>query len=290
MISGMMVLMILPSPPESFAWTEHAGGPALVCAPLAEVATHFLTTRFWPLGTHRRERTGEDPWRAVADAAGVGIDRLIRVRQVHGISIAMGVRVSEERPPAADIVIARDTTLACAVQVADCVPLLIADRKTGAVAAVHSGWRGIALNAAGVAVDALGREWGSAPENLVAALGPSIGACCYEVGVDVRTRFADRGISEDALSRWFLAEPAASDRNPSMPAVVERPATRNNRWFFDGWRAVTDQLQSAGLSVNHIFAANLCTASHPDVFCSYRRDGDTAGRQVGVIRSRPPRP
>ena len=192
--------MILPSPPESFAWTEHAGGPALVCAPLAEVAAHFLTTRAWPLGTRGRERTGEDPWRPVADAAGVDVERLIRVRQVHGISVAVAVAASEDRLPAADIVIARDSTVACAVQVADCVPLLIADRKTGAVAAVHCGWRGIALNAAGVAVAALAREWGSAPEDLVAALGPSIGACCYEVGREVRA--AVRRCRAFPKTRW----------------------------------------------------------------------------------------
>ena len=282
--------MILPPPPESFAWTDYAGGLALVCAPLAEVAAHFLTTRSWPLGARGRERPGADPWGPVADAAGVDGGRLIRVRQVHGISVAVGAALSEDRLPAADIVIARDSTVACAVQVADCVPLLIADRKTGAVAAVHCGWRGIALNAAGAAVAALAREWDSAPEDLVAALGPSIGACCYEVGHEVRQRFADQGVSEEALARWFLTEPASSDRNPSMPAVSDRQTSRTGHWFFDGWQAVAEQLQSAGVLKDDIFAAQLCTASHPELFCSYRREGEVAGRLAGVIRSPTPRP
>jgi YfiH family protein len=281
--------MLLPSPPDSFAWTDHAGRPALVCTPLAEVATHFLTTRSWPLGTRRDESTGVDPWRDVADAAGVDIGRLIRVRQVHGIAVASGLPLPAGPFPAADIVIARDSTVACAVQTADCVPLLIADRKTGAVAAVHCGWRGIALNAAAAAVAALSRGWGSAPGDLVAALGPSIGACCYEVGLEVRQHFADQGASEDALARWFLAGPASSGRNRSMPAVSSRQTGRPGHWFFDGWRAVAEQLQSAGVSKADIFAAELCTASH-DVFCSYRRDGEAAGRLAAVIRSRPPRP
>jgi purine-nucleoside/S-methyl-5'-thioadenosine phosphorylase / adenosine deaminase len=290
MISDMMFLMILPSPSESFRWTALAGRPALICAPLAEVATHFLTTRSWPLGTRAVERTGGDPWAVVADAAGVDIDRLIRVRQVHGISIAVGAPPGEDSPPAADIVVTRDGTLACAIQVADCVPLLIADRTTSAVAAVHCGWRGISLNAAGVAVGALARLWGSAPADLIAALGPSIGACCYEVGVDVRQRFADAGTSEDALARWFLDAPAPSDRNPSMPTLIGRHTGRKDRWFFDGWRAVAEQLTSAGVAEDHIFSAGLCTASHPAVFCSFRRDGGAAGRQAGVIRSPTPRP
>jgi YfiH family protein len=288
MTSGMMLSMILPPLPESFAWTEYAGAPALVCLPLAEVAAHMLTTRGWALGRDRRERTG-DPWRPIADAAGVSADRLIHVRQVHGIAVTVGIPPVGE-PPAADIVVARDDTVACAVQSADCVPLLMADRKTGAVAAVHCGWRGIALNAAGVAVAALAREWGSAPHDLVAALGPSIGACCYEVGADVRQRFAAAGVSNDTLARWFLTAPAASARNPSMPAVVDRPASNNQRWFFDGWRAVTEQLRSAGVAEDRIFVAELCTASHPGTFCSYRRDGEAAGRQAGFIRSRLPHP
>jgi YfiH family protein len=216
----------------------------------------------------------------------VGVDRLVRVRQVHGIAVACATPSAEALFPAADIIISRDSSLACAVQTADCVPLLIADSRTGAVAAVHCGWRGISLNGAATAVAALARQWGAAPADLIAALGPSIGACCYEVGVDVRQRFADAGTSEAALARWFLPEPAPSDRNPSMPAVRDRQSGRQDRWFFDGWRAVVEQLQSAGLSGDRLFSAELCTASHPAVFSSYRRDGAVAGRQVGVIRSR----
>jgi YfiH family protein len=275
--------MILPPPSESFAWTEHAGRAALVCAPLTAVAAHFWTTRQWPLDSGLLDPSRGDRWRAVADAAEVDRDRLIRVRQVHGISVALAERCIEPPSPAADILIARDTTVACAVQAADCVPLLLADRVTGAIAAVHCGWRGISLNAAAAAVTALTQESGSVPSNLVAALGPSIGACCYEVGLEVRQRFAAAGVGEDALNRWFLEEPVASARNPSMP-VITRQGRRTNHWFFDGWRAVVEQLQSAGLADGQIFAAELCTASHPDVFCSYRRDGQGAGRLAGVIR------
>jgi copper oxidase (laccase) domain-containing protein len=126
--------------------------------------------------------------------------------------------------------------------------------------------------------------------DLVAAIGPSIGACCYEVGPDVRQRFADAGASKEALARWFLDQPAPTDRNRSMPAVIDRQTDRKERWFFDGWRAVAEQLRGAGLSGDHIFAAELCTASHPDVFCSYRREGAAAGRLAGVIRSPKRRP
>jgi YfiH family protein len=144
----------------------------------------------------------------------------------------------------------------------------MADRRTGAVAAAHAGWRGLAARVPEVAVQALAREFGSRPADLVAAIGPSISAARYEVGEDVRRHFAASGCSADQLARWF----AAGDR-PS-------------HWYFDGWRSARDLLEAAGVPAAQIHAAQLCTASHPDALCSYRRDGTRAGRMAGAIRSR----
>ena len=161
-----------------------------------------------------------------------------------------------------------DPSLALAIQTADCVPLLIADRTTGAVAAAHAGWRGLAARVPRVAVEALAREFAAAPADLVAAVGPSISAARYEVGVDVRRRFESAGFAADALARWFA------------------PAARADHWLFDGRQAARDQLVDAGVRPDRLHTAALCTASHADLLCSYRRDHASAGRIAAAIRAR----
>ena len=257
-------------PIDGFEWVQEAGGPALVCRPLEAFAHHLYTTRHWSLGTPTAE--GDAAWDQVARAAGVDRDHLVRVRQVHGAAVVVrkaGVRPSDGGSLAeADIVVSDDPSVALVIQTADCVPLLIADARRGAAAAAHAGWRGLAAHVPAVAVAALRREFGSEPEDLVAAAGPSISADRYEVGVDVRQYFERQGFESRSLERWFL------------------PGRRPDHWQFDGWQATRDQLTDAGLSVERIFIASLCTASDPDMFCSYRRDGSPAGRMAAVIRPR----
>ena len=168
--------------------------------------------------------------------------------------------------PEADIVVSDDASLALAIQTADCVPLLIADRATGVVAAAHAGWRGLAAGVPAVTVVALAHEFGSAPANLIAAVGPSISAERYEVGEDVRARFLESGWPATSIERWFPA------------------ATRPGHWLFDGWKSVRDQLLSAGVPDASIHSAAFCTSANPDLFCSYRRDGKGAGRIAAAIR------
>jgi len=114
-------------------------------------------------------------------------------------------------------------------------------------------------------------------------VGPAVGACCYEVGEDVRASFAAAGFTAGQLARWFHAEPLTLADNPPM----QKPGStrRSGHWFFDGWACVREQLEAAGVPRDQIFTADLCTASHPGVLCSYRRDGNTAGRMAAVVRS-----
>ena len=214
--------------------------------------------------------------------------RLARLRQVHGATVVTAA-CALQPPPEGDILIVREPGAGGAVQVADCVPVLIADRRTGVVAAVHAGWRGLAARGPQVAVESLGRECGSRASDLVVALGPSVGACCYEVGPDVRERFAASGFERSLLTRWFRDRPTEMDDNPPLPAVSGRQA-RPDRWFFDGWAAAHDQLTAAGVPDAGIHSARLCTASHPQIFCSYRRDGTPSGRLAAAIRCEPRRP
>ena len=277
--------MMLPQPNEAFVWVQAAAGPVLVCRPLEPLAPHVFTTRHWPLGSSTPEDDGDAGWRDVASALGIDTRKLVRVHQVHGADVAIAHEDSDIRQDG-DIIVSKDPALALAIRAADCVPLLIADRRTGAIAAAHAGWRGMAARVPAVTVAALTGEYGSRVEDLVAAAGPSIGACCYEVGFDVRERFARAGFNEQELERWFLNAPRPTADNPSMRGIGDRP--REGHWFFDGWAATRDQLIAAGLLSAQIFAAETCTASHPEAFCSYRRDGRPAGRMAAAIRR--PRP
>jgi YfiH family protein len=277
----------LPQPNEHFRWVQDASGPALVCTPLQTAAAHLFTTRAWTLGGPASGAEVTTAWAEVARVLEVPPARLARVRQVHGASVAV-VRGMEPSPADADIIVARGEGVAVAVQAADCVPLLLADRRTGAVAAAHAGWRGLAAGVPPAAVAALAREFGSRADDLIAALGPSIGACCYQVGEDVRRRFEEELGARDSLSRWFLAQPAAWPANPPMARIDAAPVS--GRWFLDMWAAAREQLAAAGVRPDQTFCAGLCTASHPSILCSYRRDGAPAGRMAAAIRSAPPRP
>jgi len=260
------------------------GKAALVCEALEPFAAHFFTTRGWRLG--ERTTMADGGWKEVADAAHVDVTRLGRLQQVHGAAAAAykkGGAGPAGAAPTADIILTDDASLAVAIQTADCLPILIVDRRTRAVAAAHAGWRGLAARVPAVAVDRLAADFGSRVEDLLVAAGPAIGACCYEVGEDVRARFAEAGFPPAQITRWFRPDPLALRHNP--PARTLAAARRPDHWFFDGWACVREQLESAGVPGDQILTADLCTASHDATFCSYRRDGAIAGRMAGVIRS-----
>jgi hypothetical protein len=275
--------MILPDPAAAFLWRRFDGRSGLVCAALWPLADHVFTTRDWPLG-ESSAGDADASWAAVADAVAVEPGRLWRARQVHGAAVTFGGPQFDGLLPEADIVIARETGHAAGVQMADCVPLLVVNRRTGAVAAVHAGWRGIAARAPEIAVRTLVDRRLASAADLLVAIGPSIGPCCYEVGQDVRCALEQAGFADASIARWLHPSPLASSSNPSMPEVARRPVPVDERWFLDTWTAASDQVVSAGVPAAQVFVSRLCTASHPAVFCSYRRDGRAAGRLAAAIR------
>ncbi|MBL8135691.1 MAG: peptidoglycan editing factor PgeF [Acidobacteria bacterium] len=263
----MTLPMPLPTPPPDFRWTEEPWGPMLRCRALDAVVQHGFTSR--QLQLRPGERAG-DAWASAAASVGCAVPRIGRVRQVHGAVVRV-VRAGElDQPiPDADAAVTCDPGTAVAVVAADCVPILLADPVTGAVAAAHAGWRGTAAGLAGLTVATLTREWGVAPASLIAAIGPSIGACCYEVGEELLRAFEEAGHSSIDRAEWFSRDAAG-------------------RLRLDLWRANADQLVHAGLLPPNIHVASLCTQTHRDVFESFRAEGAQAGRMAAIVVA-PPR-
>jgi polyphenol oxidase len=264
-----MCMMRVPQPTGPFRWRQAPWGEALECEPLARVAPHLFTTRGIDLSASAGPTV--DGWGLVGAALGA-THGVLRVRQVHGTAIAV-VRAHAARPGAsavlreADAILSDDPAVAVAAQVADCVPLLMADARRGVVAAVHAGWRGTMQGIARRAVEGLAATFGTAPEDVVAALGPSIGPCCYQVGPEVRQAFVAAGHPARDLERWFTPD-------------------EGDRLRLDVWRANVDQLLAAGLSPERVHGCRLCTASYPGAFFSYRAEGPRAGRMAGAIKAK----
>ena len=268
--------MPLPPVPDSFRWTDEAWGAALRCRPLEALAPHMFTTRQLALSS---------PAGYQQLARAVGVDHVVTVTQVHGAAVTV-VRRGAAVPaagPEADVLVSDSPDVAIAVRAADCVPLLMSDRVTGAVAAVHAGWRGTAARAAVAGLNALGREFGSRPADMVVAIGPSIGPCCYEVGSDLVDAFAAAGHERYLIDRWFSTPPPSAFTEGFGGASRfprERPRLR-----LDVAGANRDQLILAGVPEEHIYEAGLCTAMHLDVLTSFRAEKEHAGRIAAVIRS-----
>ncbi len=270
----------------SWGWVIATWGRALQCRPLADVAAHVFTTREPVL------RAGADGaeagWLQIAGELGVCPGSVVRLRQVHGraVLVAAGSEPVASRDRVwgvGDAAITANPRLAVSVGVADCVPALLADRHSGAVAAVHAGWRGTAAGVAGAAIDALVTAFGSDPVNLVVAIGPSIGPCCYRVGGEVADAFAADERWRTSLGRWLLPSPSRRARQ-GIPGT-DPASTGHRALFLDTWTANADQFAAAGVPRSQVHVSRLCTSCHREVFHSYRVDGEQAGRMAAVIRS-----
>ena len=158
-----------------------------------------------------------------------------------------------------DAVITGRTDLLLTIQTADCVPLLLHDRRTGALAAVHAGWRGTAKRIAAATLEAMARAYDTRASDVNALIGPAIGPCCFEVGDEVL----------QALERATLG------------AGARAGTTAKNRPTVDLWRANALALREAGVGAESIHTLALCTHCRVDLFPSFRR-GDT-GRMYAFV-------
>ena len=267
--------MSLPPVAGAFRWSVEPWGAALRCRPLEALAPHLFATR--------QLEASPEGYRQLA--AALGAQRVATLMQVHGaaVSVVRSGQGPTAPPPEADIIVSDDPATAVSVRAADCVPILLADRMRGVVAAVHAGWRGTAAAAAPAAVAALSREFGSQPTDILAAIGPSIGPCCYEVGPELVDAFAAAGHARHLVDRWFSTPRLVGDDDDraGLPSRrrVDRPALR-----LDVAGANRDQLVLAGVPEAQIYTSGLCTAMHLDVLTSYRAEKEKAGRLIAAIR------
>lgn len=209
----------------------------------------------------------------LARAVGFDVGLLHQATQVHGAAllVAGGDPASTLRAEADALVAEPGSGHAVAVRVADCAPVLLADPASGRVAAVHAGWRGIEAGALAVAVRRLAQAADRA-RSLLAAIGPCIGACCFEVGADVGARIAAASSPEVVVRQ--LADPAGVDKV-----------------YVDLRLAARAQLRSLGLVDDAIEdvpsrGPEGCTRCDAARFYSYRRDAGASGRLIGVVVAR----
>lgn len=209
------------------------------------------------LGDH----VGDDPAAVAANRAAFEARLAARaawLRQVHGASVVDAARHLGGPPPQADGSWTATPGVACAVLVADCLPVLLADRHGRAVGAAHAGWRGLAAGVLEATVDAVARAAGGRPADVVAWLGPCIGRAHFEVGPDVLAAFGGSGVHftpaprPDGLMRW----------RADLPGLATQRLRR--------------------LGVVDIAGGAWCTVGEPSRFYSFRRDGVT-GRAAAAV-------
>jgi YfiH family protein len=215
--------------------------------------------------------------------------RVAGSRQIHSdiIQVVGSAEVPHgEQAPQGDALITREPGALLVVQTADCIPILLADTKHRAVAAIHSGWRGTAQRIAEKTLGRMQMEFGTRPQDVIAALGPGIGGCCYEVGHEVVREFAAK--FPDARE-WFEGPFDAlenGDNNSNwLPWLTMRPpghAPTAPRAQLDLIAANRAMLMAAGIAPDKIQSSGFCTSCSTDLFFSYRRE-QTTGRLMAAI-------
>jgi YfiH family protein len=218
-----------------------------------------------------------DDLRRALREAGEEPPLVLAARQVHGAGILGpehfgpdiaspgGAPVLPSVLPAGDALVSASADTVLTVRTADCVPIILVAPRARAAAAVHAGWRGLLAGVIEGAVAALEARYGARASEVRAAIGPAIGACCYEFGAEHRSAFVAR-LGEAAARAWRVPDPGRGTREHLDLRLLCRLA-----------------LASAGLEEEAISEVGPCTADHPAELHSYRRDGEHAGRQLSYV-------
>jgi len=241
----------------------------------------------------KRERVLENRAKFYA-AVGASNMRVVALRQIHSdivhrVDAAENMateNASRDDAPQGDALITREGGVLLVVQTADCIPILLADAKHHAAAAIHAGWRGTLRRIAEKTLGRMKMEFGTQPEDVIAALGPGIGQRCYEVGPEVAKEFQ----AQFSVARAWFEGPfdalASGENDPNwLPWLTMRPPGHQPpppRLQLDLIAVNRAILAGAGIAPGNIFSSALCTACRPDLLFSYRRERNT-GRMMAVI-------
>lgn len=252
-------------------------GAAYLTAPNIP-ARHAFSTRLGGVSTGVLEslnlsvRRGDTPenvrenWRRLGAAAGIDLTRAVYARQVHSADVRIA-HAADAQPPeheprfTCDGFVTNEPDVPLVVFMADCLPALLHDPAAGVIGAVHCGWRGSVADILGAAVTQM-CALGAHPADIRAAIGPGIGACCFEVGPEVV-----------AAAEALLHEPLGT---------LVRP-TAGDRALLDLKRVNALRLTQLGVPAEQIAVSDACTMCRPDVFWSHRATDGRRGVQAAVI-------
>jgi YfiH family protein len=227
-----------------------------------------------------RENVEENKHRFQA-VLGAADDTLLSLHQIHSDVVRCFDSVPAKQCKG-DASVTKQPGLLLGVRTADCAPVLVVDPKRRVVAAIHAGWRGTLARIVTKTIGHMQMEFGCGPQDLLAAIGPTIGGCCYEVGTEVGAAFAAKFAN---ASDFFDELRTGDEPNPlqwlnMMPPGHQPPP---NKVLLDLKKANRAQLVEADVREENIFVTELCTSCDVDRLFSYRKEGAASGRLMGVI-------
>jgi YfiH family protein len=213
---------------------------------------------------------------------------LVSLRQIHSDVIHRidGVRVDRmpEQPLAGDGMVTDMPGLVVAVQTADCLPIILADRKRRAFGVFHAGWRGTVHRIVEKGVGEMRKHFGSEPQDIVAAIGPGVQGCCYEVGEELRTRFEAQFAYASSLFREVKESDPVREKYPMLFLTARAPGHSELpvKLFLDLVEANRRQLLDAGVMAKNIETVGPCTACHTELLFSFRAEKGVTGRMMAA--------
>jgi len=209
---------------------------------------------------------------------------LVTLRQIHSDLIHC-VERAPEQILVGDGLITDVPKLLLAVQTADCLPVIVVDRKRRAVGVFHAGWRGTVKRIVEKGVGEMRLHFGCDPRNLVAAIGPGVHSCCYEVGEEVRNKFETQFAYAAHLFREVKESDPVREKYPLLFLTARAPGHSELpvKIFLDLVEANRRQLMDAGVAAKNIEASAMCTACRPNLLFSFRAEKGVTGRLMGVV-------